>query len=82
MQRTMDVSPVWRLLDRFLTEGVPGAGIVIARGGEIVAERYAGEAAPGRPADDLTLWPLASISKLYGAAACMATVEAGEIALG
>ena len=71
------------LLDRYVTEqGVKGARLVVAQGGEIVGERYAGCAGPDRPADTDTLWPLASISKLYTAAAAMALVEAGEITLG
>ena len=71
------------LLDRYVTEqGVKGAGLVVAQGGKIVGERYAGCATPDRPTDADTLWPLASISKLYTAAAAMALVEAGEITLG
>ena len=38
-------------------------------------------ARPDRPADADTLWPLASISKLYAAAGCMAAIEEGRIAL-
>lgn len=71
------------LIERFVAgESVRGAGILVAVGDEIVGERYAGCAAPGRPATAETLWPLASISKLYTAAAAMALVEAGEITLG
>jgi CubicO group peptidase (beta-lactamase class C family) len=70
---------VW---DRFVREGVPGAGLAVAERGNIVGEHYAGMARPDRPADAATLWPLASISKLYTAAAAMATIEAGRIALG
>jgi CubicO group peptidase (beta-lactamase class C family) len=70
------------LLDRFIEEGVPGAGLVVAERGEIVGERYVGKATPDRAADAGTLWPLASISKLYAAAACVAAVEVGRISLG
>src|SRR4029078_5478155 len=69
------------LVDRFITEGVPGAGLVVAEHGEIVSEYYAGMARLDRPADAETLWPLASISKLYTAAGCMAAIEEGRIAL-
>jgi CubicO group peptidase (beta-lactamase class C family) len=72
----------FELLERFVTEGVPGAGLVVAERGDIVGEHYTGMARPDRPADADTLWPLASISKLYAAAACMAVVEEGRIALG
>jgi CubicO group peptidase (beta-lactamase class C family) len=70
------------VLDRFIQEGVPGAGLIVAERGEVVAERYAGMARPDCPADAETLWPLASISKLYTAAACLAAVEEGHISLG
>ena len=70
------------VVDRFVAEGVPGAGLIVAERGEIVCEHYAGMARPDRPADADTLWPLASISKLYTAAACMAAIEEGRISLG
>jgi CubicO group peptidase (beta-lactamase class C family) len=71
------------LLDRYVTgQGVKGAGLVVAKGGEIVGEHYVGCATPDQPAAAGTLWPLASISKLYTAAAAMALVQAGEITLG
>ena len=69
------------LVDRFIGEGVPGVGLIVAEHGEIVGEYYAGLARPDRPADVDTLWPLASISKLYAAAGCMAAIEEGRIAL-
>ena len=69
------------LLDRFLDEGVPAAGLVVAEHGEIIGERYVGLARPDRPADADTLWPLASISKLYTAAAALSLIESGQIAL-
>jgi CubicO group peptidase (beta-lactamase class C family) len=82
MHDQADLSRVWNLLDRFLQEGIRGMGLVVARGGDIVGERYLGSASPGSAAGPNTLWPLASISKLYAAAACMSVVESGEIALG
>ncbi len=69
------------LVDRFIGEGVPGAGLVVAEHGEIVGECYAGLARPDRPAVVDSLWPLASLSKLYAAAGCMAAIEEGRIAL-
>lgn len=72
----------FEVVNRFVCEGVPGAGLIVAERGEIVGEHYCGMARSDRPADADTLWPLASISKLYAAAACMATIEAGKIALG
>lgn len=77
-----DLGNVWKLIDSLPDAGVAGAGLVVAHRGEIVAERYVGMARPDRPADAATLWPLASISKLYAAAACVSVVETGQIALG
>jgi CubicO group peptidase (beta-lactamase class C family) len=74
---------VFEVLDRFVTAGqVDGAAVAIAWQGEQVAEHHTGEGAPGRPADADTLWPLASISKLYTAAVVMALVERGVLTLG
>jgi CubicO group peptidase (beta-lactamase class C family) len=58
-------------------EGVEGGGIAVARRGEFVFEEYAGEARPSVAASGDTLWPLASISKIYTAAAVTALVERG-----
>lgn len=63
------------------TEGVAGAGVAVLSGGELVLEHYAGLAAPGQPASASTLWPLASISKLYTATAIMVAVERGDLTL-
>lgn len=60
---------------------INGAALAVAVGSEQVAERYFGEASGGRPAGEETLWPLASISKLYTAAMIMALVERGELGL-
>jgi CubicO group peptidase (beta-lactamase class C family) len=45
----------------------------------MVCERYLGQSAPGTPASDSTLWPLASISKVYTAAAIVRLIELGEL---
>jgi CubicO group peptidase (beta-lactamase class C family) len=71
----------FEVVDRLVQEGVPGAGLVVAEAGEVVGEHYSGMARPDRLADAETLWPLASISKLYTAAAAMAVIEEGRIAL-
>jgi len=70
------------LIDRYIQNGdFAGAGVIVAHHGQIVYAHYAGKAAPGLPADSNTLWPVASISKLYTAAAIMRLVELGEITL-
>jgi beta-lactamase class C len=61
--------------------GVPGVGAVVWSGGEIVAERYAGEARPGVPVTSETLFPLASVTKPISAATFIALVDDGEISL-
>lgn len=58
-------------------EGVDGAGLAVARRGEIVFEAFVGEARPGLTASGETLWPVASTSKIYTAAAITALVERG-----
>lgn len=60
---------------------IRGAALAVAQGGEQVAELHFGEAAPGQCADERTLWPLASISKVYSGAMIMALVEEGELIL-
>ncbi len=76
------LGPVFRLLDRLVADdGLPGVAVAIGRHGRQIASYHSGEAAPGRPACSETLWPLASISKLYSAAAAMALVERGDLAL-
>ncbi len=70
------------LLDRFVAEGqTDGAAVAVAHRGELAGAYDAGFAAPGRPAAADTLWPLASISKSYTAAATMALVERGLLTL-
>jgi beta-lactamase class C len=70
------------LIDRVVsTEGVPGAGVTVLVGGEVALEHYAGEAEPGTPAGPETLWPVASISKLFTATMIMRLIEQGELPL-
>lgn len=63
------------------TEGVQGAAVAVAHHGKLVIEHYEGLAAPGQPAGVETLWPLASISKLYTAAMIVRLIELGELTL-
>lgn len=61
--------------------GVTGAGAAVWRRGELVAERYAGEAQPGVPVDDRTMFALASVTKPVTAAVVMSLVEEGRVSL-
>src|SRR6186713_2934101 len=70
------------LIGKFVrTEGVHGAAVAVTHRGQLVLEHYEGIAGPGEQADPDTLWPLASISKLYAAATIMRLIERGELAL-
>lgn len=76
------LAPLQALLDRLIAEKqVNGASVAVAQGGVQVAELYAGDAAPNRPAAADTLWPLASISKLYTTAVVMTLIEQGFLTL-
>lgn len=61
--------------------GVPGAAACVQFQGEIVAEHFAGEAQPGVPVDERTLFGLASVTKPITAATLMSCVEDGLLAL-
>jgi CubicO group peptidase (beta-lactamase class C family) len=56
-----------------------GAALAVLRGHEIVHEQFCGQAAPGLPAGPSVLWPLASVTKLFTAAAVMRLVELGKL---
>ena len=74
--------PLAALIERYLTQGdFAGVAVLAARDDELVVEYYTGEAAPGLPVTRETLWPIASISKVYTAAAIMRLVELGEVTL-
>ncbi len=76
LQRTFD------LIDGFVERGeVDGAAVAVAWRGEPVGEHHAGMARPGVAASGETVWPLASISKLYTAAVVVALVERGVVTL-
>jgi CubicO group peptidase (beta-lactamase class C family) len=69
---------VVREIDRWVEDGaVHGAAIAIEHRGQVVATRCAGEARPGVPVDDDTLFALASVSKPFTAAAVMRVVDQG-----
>ena len=68
------------IVDRNIAIGAfDGAALAVLRGRESVFERFAGNAGPGLPAGPSVLWPLASITKLYTAAAVMRLVELGQV---
>lgn len=70
------------LIEHYLTEGgFAGVALIAAQHGKILIEHYAGIAAPGLPSSPTTLWPLASISKVYTAAMIMRLVEMGQLTL-
>lgn len=76
------LNPVVDLVGRMVrTEGVHGAAVAVVSRGQVVLEHYAGIAAPGRVAEAQTLWPLASITKLYTAAMIVRLIELGELTL-
>ena len=69
-------------LAAFIAAGeLDGAALSVAQRGRQVIGWQGGAAAPGRPATARTLWPLASISKTYSAAAIMALIERGVLLL-
>ena len=56
-----------------------GAAVAVLRGHEPAFRHFAGNAGPELPAGPNVLWPLASITKLYTAAAVMRLVELGRL---
>jgi beta-lactamase class C len=62
-------------------EGVPGAAVVVRVNGEEVGSRVAGEASPGVPVAEETLFGLASVTKPITAAAVMTLVDDGRVSL-
>jgi CubicO group peptidase (beta-lactamase class C family) len=73
---------VAQLIQSWVDAGeVDGIAIALAFHDEQIAEFCVGNAAAGRRAQPDTLWPLASISKLYTAAAIMALVDRGALTL-
>jgi CubicO group peptidase (beta-lactamase class C family) len=78
-----EFASVERFVDRIIKQGrVTAAGMAIAIEGEPVFSYLAGEARPGVSASEETLWPLASISKLYTASMVVSLIEEGLLTLG
>jgi serine-type D-Ala-D-Ala carboxypeptidase len=74
---------VFDRINRYIQSGaVGGAALAVAHRGAQVLDWSAGNARDGVAANSSTLWPLASISKVYTAAVVMALVERGELSLG
>jgi CubicO group peptidase (beta-lactamase class C family) len=73
-----------RMVSGWVEDGViPGAALLIARGDEVLVERYWGLADRRRDVDASpdTLWSIASITKPVTAAAFMACVDRGLVSL-
>jgi CubicO group peptidase (beta-lactamase class C family) len=74
------MSDIQSLIERHIVEGgFTGAALVVAQNGKIVSECYAGEAKPNTPVSPITLFPIASISKVYAATAIVRLIEQGEL---
>jgi len=79
---TTGLADALRLIDGWIgPRGVGGAAAVVWHRGAIAAERYAGEARPGVPVDERTLFALASVTKPVTATVVMTLVEEGRLAL-
>jgi CubicO group peptidase (beta-lactamase class C family) len=69
-------------IQSFIDEGhFAGAALLASRFGRTVVEHYAGDARHGQAADASTLWPIASISKMFAVAAIMRLIEQGAMTL-
>lgn len=78
----MEFEDVVQKIDSWVADGaVLGASIAVEHRGELVALHQAGEAQPGVPVTEDTLFALASVSKPFTAAAFMRVVEQGLISL-
>jgi CubicO group peptidase (beta-lactamase class C family) len=79
---TQGISQTLSQIDEWIgAHGVPGVGAAVWSGGQIVADRYAGEARPGVSVASETLFPLASVTKPISAATFMTLVDDGAISL-
>jgi beta-lactamase class C len=82
MTTTDNIAIALQQIDSWIGEsGVPGAAAVVWHRGEIVGRRYAGDAQPGIPVDESTLFGLASVTKPMTAATVMSLVESDLLAL-
>ena len=78
----MSFEEVVAQIDTWVEEGiVPGASIAVEHRGEVVAVRHAGEARPGEPVNDDTIFGMASLSKPITAAAFLTLVDDGLLEL-
>jgi CubicO group peptidase (beta-lactamase class C family) len=76
------LEPVYRRIERMIERGeIGGAGLAVSVDCRTLVDWYAGLAGADLPAGPEVLWPLASISKVYTAAAIMALVERGILTL-
>ena len=74
------VAAILAIVDRQVAAGhFAGACLEVRRGDSTVLRHFAGDAGPDLPSGPDVLWPLASITKLYTAAAVMRLVELGEV---
>jgi len=72
------------MADGMKEEGIPGAAIIVVRNGKVVFAKGYGKAdvESGRPfTPDQTIFPIASVSKLFTATAVMQLVDSGTIEL-
>lgn len=71
-----------QLIDDWVGErGVPGVGAAVWHNGQVVTERYAGEAAPGQAVGAETLFALASVTKPITGATVLTLVDDGLLSL-
>jgi CubicO group peptidase (beta-lactamase class C family) len=76
----MTPAGVIAIVERNVADGAfAGAALAVLRGEEPLLRHFAGNAGPGLPAGQEVLWPLASITKLFTAAAVMRLAELGEL---
>ncbi len=82
MSRYPALSARLHQIDRWIAEGaVTGASVTVRHRGEEIATHAAGEARPGKPVNDRTLFGLASVSKPVTAGVVMTLVDDGELSL-
>jgi beta-lactamase class C len=78
-----DLRAMSNFVDGLVGDGrTDGAGLAAAVAGKPVFEHYAGQARSDLDAGPEVLWPIASISKLYTAAAIIRLIEQGRLSLG
>ena len=78
-----DADSVTVFVDGMVASGrTPGMGVAVAVSGKPVYHYLAGTAREGIRATPETIWPIASISKLYTAAAAMRLIESGRLTMG